>query len=299
MLHIKQTLSVTLLSLSLFSFSSISYAEQSYRTELQGGYEKEDADTSTDKSTTLGATIYFSPVNTENKPLAEAAFLDKSSSVIIGYIKLKTDFQNSSPNSIDGSGPLFAINYITKTDAFILGAVYSTQDVESDPDGITGDIKTTGIEIGKYLDDSSVIRLLYISNDTEIQSTTLNQTINVDLEQYNLSFKTVRPLDDASFYHLGINFVYNKIDSASVNDDDSQRVEVQGDYYFTRMTSLGAMASFNSSDDITPEGKTLAIGGAHFFVPQIALTIKLSKFFALDSQDKDTDSISVDVIARF
>ncbi len=297
MLHIKQTLSVTLLSLSLFS--SISYAEQSYQTEIIGGYEKEDADTSTDKITGLAAEIYFSPVNTENKPLAEAAFLDKSSFVTFGYLKEKSDLQNSNINSFDASGPIIAINYITETDAFILGAAYGSQDIDTNPDLATGDIKLTGINVGKYLDDTSTIDFSYISNDTEIRSTTSSQTTSVDLEQFNLSFKTVRSLDNTSFYHLGINFVYNKIDSATVNDDDSQRVEVQGEYYFTRMTSLGAMASFNSSDDITPEGKTLAIGGTHFFVPQIALTIGLSKFFAVDSQDEDTDSISVDAIARF
>ena len=94
MLYLKRTLFVTLLSLSLLSANS--HAEQNYQVELLVGYEKEDADTLTDKIIGLGAEIYFSPVNTENKPLAEAAFLDKSSSVIVAYIELKSDLQNSS-----------------------------------------------------------------------------------------------------------------------------------------------------------------------------------------------------------
>ena len=53
MLYPKWMLSVTLLSLSLLSANSL--AEQSYQVEITGGYEKEDADTSTDKSTSLGA----------------------------------------------------------------------------------------------------------------------------------------------------------------------------------------------------------------------------------------------------
>jgi hypothetical protein len=296
-LYLKRVLYITLLSFSLLSVNS--HAEQNYQIELQGGYEKEDADTSTDKSTALSVEIYFSPVNTENKPLAEAAFLDKSSSVIIGYIKVNSDFKNSGLSTINASGPLFAINYVTETDAFILGAVYSMQDIDTDPDLATGDTNIIGFNIGKYLDDTSAIEVSYISTDTGIQSATLSQTSSIDIENYSLSFKTVRPLNDTSFYRFGTSFEYTKTDSTSVNDNDSQRLEVQGEYYFTRMTSLGAMASFNSSDDITPEGKTLAIGGTHFFIPQIALTISWSKFFALNSQDEDTDSISVDAIARF
>jgi hypothetical protein len=75
MLYLKRILSVSLLNLLLFS--SCGYADENYQTEIFGGYEKEDADTTTDKIIGLGAEIYFSPVNTDNKPLAEAAFLDK------------------------------------------------------------------------------------------------------------------------------------------------------------------------------------------------------------------------------
>ena len=297
MLYLKWTLSVTLLSLSLLSANS--HAEQSYQVEITGGYEKEDADTSTDKSTILGAEIYFLPVNIENKPLAEAAFLDKSSSVIIGYIKLKSDLQNSSINSIDASGPLFAINYVTKTDAFILGAVYSTQDVEVDPNVITSDIKTTGIEIGKYLNDSSAIRFTYMNSDTEIRSTVSSLTANLDIDFYKLAYKTVQPLNATSYYlfSAGIELI-KKNDSSSVKEDNNE-LSILGEYYFTRMTSLGAGASFNSGDDISDEGKTFGIGGTHFFTQQIALNIIWSTFIADDSQTEDTDSISIDVIARF
>ena len=65
MLYLKQTLSVTLLSLSLLSVNS--HAEQSYQEEYTAGYEKEDADTSSDKTIVLSAEIYFSPVNHSHK----------------------------------------------------------------------------------------------------------------------------------------------------------------------------------------------------------------------------------------
>ena len=297
MLYLKRALSVTLLSLSLLSANS--HAEQNYQTELLVGYEKEDADTSTDKTIGLGAEIYFSPVNTENKPLAEAAFLDKSSSVIVGYIKLKRDLQNASINSIDSKGPLIEINYITETDAFIFGALYLKQDLDTDPNLVTGDSKTIGISIGKYLNDSSTVNFSYASSDIEARSTSANLTSSTDIDYYNLSYKTVQSLDATSYYSFGAGIeLIKKSDSSSVNEDNHE-FEILGEYYFTRMTSLGAAALFNSGDDVSQEGKTLAIGGTHFFIPQIALNISLSKFIADDSQTEDTDSILVAAIARF
>ena len=214
-------------------------------------------------------------------------------------MKLKSDFQNSSINSIDASGPLFAINYVTKTDAFILGAVYSKQDLEVDPDVITGDIKVTGIEIGKYLSDSSAVRFLYLNSDTEARSTLSSQTFNLDIDSYKLVYKTVQPLNATSYYlfSAGIELI-KKNDSTSVKEDNNE-LSILGEYYFTRMTSLGAGASFNSGDDVSDEGKTFGIGGTHFFTPQIALSVTWSTFIADDSQTEDSDSISVDVIARF
>ena len=297
MLYLKRILSFTLLSLSLLSING--HAEQSYQVEVTGGYEKEDADTSTDKFTTLGAEIYFSPVNTKDKPLAEAAFLDKSSSVIIGYIKSKSELQNSSINSIDASGPLFAINYVTKTDAFILGAVYSTQDLEVDPNVLTSDIKTTGIEIGKYLDGSSAIKFTYMNSDTEFRSTVSSLVANLDIDSYKLEYKTVQPLNATSYFlfNAGVELI-KKNDSTSVKEDNNE-LSFFGEYYLTRMTSFGVAASFNSGDDVSDEGITLGIVGTHFLTQQIALEISFSKFNADDSQTEDTDSISVDIIARF
>lgn len=296
LLYLKRTLSVTLLNLSLFSANS--YAEQNYQTELSGSYQRSDADTSTDKTTALSVEIYFLPVNTENKPLAQAAFLDKSSSVALAYIKHKTDLQNSNINSIDIDGPQIEINYITETNAFILGVVYETLDFDTNNNLVTGDSKTTGITIGKYLNDSSAVKLSYISNDIEVRNTTSNQASSTDIDYYNLSYNTVQSLDATSYYRLSAGIELRKSESTSMKEDNHE-LAVLGEYYFNRMTSLGVAASFNSGDNVSQEGKILGIGATHFFIPQVALDIGVSRFIADDSQTEDTDSISVNIIARF
>lgn len=296
MLHLKQTVSVTLLNL-LF-LAPVSYAEQNYQTEIVGDYEKEDADTSTDKIIGLGAEIYFAPVNTENKPLAQAAFLDKKSSVAVGYINIKTDLQNSSVDSIDLGGPLIAINYITETDAFILGATYSILDGDTNPDLLTIDSQIVGFTIGKYINDSTTVQASYTSSESENRSTSSNQTPTLDIEYFELTYNTVQALGSTHYYSFGIGFELTKKDSSSTVKEDNNEFMVSGGYYFSRMTSLDVVASFNSGDDISDEGQTLAVSLTHFIAPQIALEVGLSKFNADDNNTEDTDSILFDVIAR-
>ena len=296
MFYLKRALPVLLFN--LFLFSSNGYTEESYQTEIIGVYEKEDADTTTDKIIGLVAEIYFSPVSTDNKPLAQAAFLDKKSSVSVGYMNFKTDLQNASVDSIDLGGPIIGINYITETDAFILGAAYSKLDGDTNPDFLTIDSEIVSFTIGKYINDSTIVQASYTSGDAEYRNTASSQTSYLDLDYYELSYITVQSLGATNYYSFGIGFeLISKEGSTSVKEDNNE-FKVLGNYYFSRMTSLGVAAAFNSGDDVSDEGQTLAIGVTHFFTPQLALGISLAKFNADDINTEDTDSISLTVRAR-
>ncbi|MBL4607647.1 MAG: putative porin [Pseudomonadales bacterium] len=295
MSHLKQLVLVAFLS--MFLFSPISYADQSYQAEIMAGYEKEDTDSSTYKAIGLLTEIYFSPVNTENKPLTQAAFLDKKSSVVVGYISAKTDLQNSSVDSIDLGGPLIALNYITETGAFILGAGYSNLDGDTNPDVLTIESRIIGFTIGKYINDSTTVKASYTNGDTEYRSTTTSQIFTVDTDYYELTYNTVQNLGATNYYSFGIGFELIKKDSSDFVKENNNELKVSGSHYFSRMTSLGLAALFNSGDDISDEGQALAVSLTHFIAPQIAIEIGLSKFNA-DNNTEDADSISFDVIAR-
>jgi len=296
LLYSKRIPLTLLLSLSLFS--SASYAEQDYHVELTGEFEKEDEDTSTAKSSSVSAEIFFSPVSTDNKPLAEAAFLNKSSSIALGYIKSKTELQSANVDSFEVSGPLILINYITATDAYILSAIYGTVDLDTNNNLITGDTKISGINIGKYLDDTSTIEFSYINNDIENRNTTTNQKFINKTDSYTISYKTVQTTDAVNYYSLAADIELIKSDSNTVKEDNHE-FGVAGEYYFSLMTSIGAAALFNSGDDISQEGRTLGVSLTHFLLPQIALKLGLGKFDAKDNKTEDSDSVSVEVSARF
>ncbi len=179
-----------------------------------------------------------------------------------------------------------------------MGARYLTNDIETDPSLVTGDFTVTRISIGKYLNDSSAVSFSYKSSDTEYQSTVSSWSSNYDVKRYGLSYKTVQSLDVTSYYRVIAEIdLINKSDSYSVEEDNVE-LGISGAYYFTRMTSLGAGIMFNSGDDVSDEGRTPRVGFTHFFSPQVAFNINLSRFNADDSQTEDTDSILVGVIAR-
>ena len=206
--------------------------------------------------------------------------------------------KNANINSIDINGPLLEINYITETNSFILGALYFKQDLDTDPVLVKGDSKTIGFTIGKYLNDSSAVKLSYASSDIEARDVVSIQTSSEDVDYYELSYKTVQSLDATSYFNLSAGVELRKAESTLVKEENYE-LTFLGEYYFNRMTSLGAAASFNSGDNVSEEGKTFGIGVTLFFVPQFALNIDLTTFNADDSQTEDAYSISVEAIARF
>lgn len=291
---IKLPVFLTLLSTSVFSV--VAYAQQSYQTELDALYEKQDDDSSTSKTLELTATYYLKPVNTDNKPLAEAAYLNKSSSIAASYLNRETKFDNANVDTFDTDLVGLIINYVTAADSFILGGLYASIDYEANDNIVTGDGDIYGISLGKYLDDSTSIELSIIKNDSD-QQTTSNQ-FSIKDTFINMDYKTVKQSASGNFYSIAANFEVIKQDVNSVKEDNRE-ISITGDYFFTLETSLGASLTLNSGDDASDEGKTLAINTTHFFNPQIALNLELSRFSADDDLEEDNDSVAATIIARF
>lgn len=191
------TLPILLTLLSTSAFSIEAYAQQSYQTELVASYEKQDNDTSTSKALELTATYFLEPVNTDNKPHAEAAYLDKSSSIAAIYLNRETKFENANVDTFDTDAVGILINYVTAADSFILGGVYASIDYEANDNIVTGDGDVYGIILGKYLDDSSSIQLSIAKNDSDQQTTSGQFSIKTTL--ISVDYKTVEQLASGNF----------------------------------------------------------------------------------------------------
>lgn len=296
MLFIRNTVVASVVSLSLFS--TICYAEGDYQFEVLGSYEKEDKKSSTDKAMFIGAEIFFEPVNTGNRPLAVASFLDKKSSIGIGYVSSETKLINSSIFSFDTKGSLIGINYVTDEEAFILGATYTDLDGDTNPVSQILDGNSFSVSLGKYMDDSTTVIASHSSTDLDYTSTTPSQAFVVEIDRYELEYVTINKLGATDYYGYGVGVEFIRRDHSIVGKEDNTEFQIGGGYYFSRMTSLDAEISFNSGDDVSSEGRTLEIGFTHFVTPNIALDIEFVKFSAEDSNTEKSDSLSLAVIAR-
>lgn len=274
------------------------YAEETYLMELRGEYSKEDAETFTDKIVGFSAEVFFSRVNTAGKPLAQAAFLDKKSSVEFGYINVESDLNNTDIEFTVG-GPFVGINYITSASAFIINAFYFNGDGDSNPDRFTLHEQIFGFAIGKYINNSSAIQISFLREDGQIDDTVTFQTITVDSDIYGLEYKLVQSLSNNNFYSIDIGVGTTKKEDSSIsNREENNFLSATGEYYFTRMTNLGIGIILNSGDDASQEGHTYEIGFKHFLIPYVALGIAYSKFRADDTSTEDYDSISFEIIGR-
>lgn len=291
---IKLAVLITLLSTSAFTIEA--YAQQSYQTELVAFYEKQDDDTTTSKTLELTATYFLEPVNTDNKPLAEAAYLNKSSSIAASYLNRETKFENANVDTFDTDLAGLMINYVTAADSFILGGLYASIDYDTNNDFVTGDGDLYGISLGKYLDNSTSIELSIIKNNSDQQTTLSQFKIRNTFIAFN--YKTIEQLASGDFYGFSANVELIKQDVNSVKADNRE-ISIAGDYYFTLETSLGASLTLNSGDDASDEGKTFAINTTHFFNPRIALYLELSRFSADNNLEEDNDSVAAAIVARF
>jgi len=294
LLNFKQPVLVIFLSTSIFSINA--YSQNSYQTELIASYEKQDQDTSENNLAGVTAEFYFDPVTTENKPLAEAAFLSKISSVEIGYIKDELKPDNSSFTTLDSTSAGASINYITDIQSFVLGAIYLRDSFDTNNNTITADGDTFGVALGKYLNDTSAIDLIYVQHDIDFETPSTRPPLKI--KRIEIEYKTVQPLESNKYYNLEFVFSLIKLENNAIKEDNNE-LSIAGDYYFTLESSLGAGLTINSGDDKSDEGKTFTVNATHFFNPHIALNIEIEKFKADDNLEEDSKSIAADLIARF
>lgn len=291
MQYLKRTLTVLLPCLYLLV--SNAFAANSYQSEFSGGYSEIERSSSTE-ITSLTASFYLSPVNTEDKPLAAAAFLDKSSSITIGFSRQQVKTPQSPMGNAEIDGSSIGGNYITEKSGYIFSVGFRNSDFLTDNNQTSADFETKALRFGKYLDDWSSLEFDYQNNETKNIVSSSN-ILFIDSKVYSLNYTTIRPINKQRYYGLGVRAGLLK----GSDDRKNQLFSVSGGYYMNRLTSFSAAISTNSGDRISIEGNTFGIGTQHFFTPQITLGARLAKFIAKDSSTQDSDSYSIFISSRF
>jgi len=204
--------------------------------------------------------IFRMLADTSKGPLAEAAFLDKSSSVTAAIDSTEIDVPGA-----DDSNDVKLSTRVVFENEFILEASYTDFDAADD--------SALNIGVGVYLNDDTDIVLSYTDFDEAD-----NSTLKLDMH-------SVKSLGDDTFfaYDLGVSYL-------DVGEDDGFGIDAGVDYYFTREGASVAHASLDNFDSTE-----VSIDASYFVAP----SIELSAIYSTFSQDADGDFFSIAAAVRF
>jgi len=223
--------------LSITSFSSLS---DPYTNELSLNWGHIDVSGVTSDSGSILSfdyNHYYSDISTESGPLAEAAFLSKSSSMNISFNKTKIDLKEVLIKDFN-----FGINYMANDEIMIIANLNFIDEEEARQHEIFSKQRVQlmmnlyTIGGGYYFDSSSLITMTYTSVTSDpnfgffITPPLLSSIVSIN-------GKKVISLSDQKALNLEAGISSAEFDS---NEADSYiNYEISADYYFTDQFSIG------------------------------------------------------------
>ncbi len=208
-----------------------------YQSELSAGYVDIDINNSNADGYAVGleGKYYFAPVNTANHPLAEAAFIEKSSNV---YVQLGTAELKGSGQKLDLYERTIGIDFYIPDTIFYLGA--GATEVKSVASPSLG--TSSGWDSRWFVKAgvAPITGLLVWSEFTE----------DIDIsDEWNINGKYVLPLSGEQSLNLEASYEKSKL---GFTDDT---ISMAADYYIDRNLSVGA-GFVNTSYDSSVNNKT-------------------------------------------
>jgi len=245
-------------------------------TDIMGG----DVD-----SITAGGTFYLSPVDPNKGPLAEAAFLNQSSSISAYYTDGETDGDGRGLEFKDyGIGSRFVIG-----DAdWIIDLGYSRSEPDNPlnigPDDFEIDTFTVGG--GKYLTDNTTMVVSYTNKDADDGG---------DLDKYQLDLEHLFHTSWGGIKLLGS---YGKVDLDDADDIDLYKLG--GIFYPCKSIAIGA--SYRKADnDFLNEVEEYSAFAEWFINDQVGVTLEYrdADVEVDGGDDLEADAILVGARIRF
>ncbi|MDC3332775.1 putative porin [bacterium] len=240
--------------------------------QIQGDLNYDDGEVSGNdiNTTSVSVTYYLDAVDDSKGPFAEAAFINKASSISASYIDLELDYANNT--SVDSDLSAIGMEYITKDSGYIIGMSYGQGENSSE------DVDSYGITIGKYLTDNITARLSYAAAETDdLADTEVNIT--------GLSFRLFHDFDEQDMYlAVDTGFSHHSVEDNS--DSESHNMASAGaTLYFTKQLSVYAALDLIPNGDA--KGGITTTGVEYFVTPNISTSVYYSDY---QPSDGDLDS---------
>ncbi|MDH5711723.1 MAG: hypothetical protein OEZ15_08690 [Gammaproteobacteria bacterium] len=283
------------IALVLLSLPAVSYSQSSYKIEIGAELSKENQNTSDNKNTLLSAQIFFDEVTIGSHPYAEAAFLEQTSSIGIGY----SNFDITS-NAFDFSGDqiIFGVDYVLPDSLIILQGGITSADGDY-KNGLKGGFDADGIfiGIGKYITENSAITIRYLQLDGDANFVP-SIKITSKLTEIGVDYKIVEELRDGAAFKFEASFTSSDMDMDTTSETNTI-IEFSGDYYQNQSISIGASLEINSGDDKGSEGKTFGLNLGMFLTPVFAIAVEFNQFMADNTSVDDSDEVVLVGAVRF
>lgn len=219
---------------------------QDYQLEAGLNYLGIDPDGGSSDSA-LGAdlTWHFAPVKTEGRPLAEAAFLGRSSNLQLGY----TSVDKADTDVINVGGELYFEN-------FYFAAGYQRVDYDFD------ESNDFDVALGFLPMDGLLLKVGYAKQDLS------------DIDTVSLGAKYVAALTGGTAF--GVEGGLDIVDDPA----DSKIISARGDYYFTPAISAGVLVAYDDND--IDNETSAGVAARWFFTPAFSVE---GGFMASDNAD--------------
>jgi hypothetical protein len=234
-----------------------------YQTEINATYSEFDSDyyTGDNYSINLQGTQYFSPVDTANLPLAEAAFLRKASSFSLSLANSDYKYERDNQDNYQRGA---SVTYFVPNSIFFVGAgiaeskytyqyrysneiapIKGSTDWESSWSAALGIAPIDGLQVWSDFYE-----------DTDVS------------DYWNLNAKYVKPLAGERAFGVEVRY-------ADFRAADSDSINVSADYYFTHRFSVGAGVGQMWNDEYD-DHTSYDIHMRHFFTQNASIQLSYS-----------------------
>lgn len=264
--------------------SCVALNANAYQTEATGAYEYVDMDGGKTNSAAISGKYYFNPVQTRNAPLAEAAFLDKASSIGGGYAYSKLqddeDFGDLQFNIIGVEGEIF----IPDTQFYVSGALHRTN-IKATINGLgsesengngyefeAGFLPVNGLLLAVGVADfSESINPVKVAKYGFVTNVSNAAVVSGDNDDTAVSLRAKYVSEVAGFYTNFEGVTY-------IGDETSYRLAA--DLYLDQTLSVGVSFADSTADD---SDSIFNIRAQQFFNPQFALGVGYTTTDGADS----------------
>jgi len=236
-------------------------------------------------------TYYFDEVDDDKGPHGEAAFIDRESSVSLGYTDGETDSDDTPDLDIESIDAATRLIFGDGGWIVDLGYNYSEPELANGPDVADTEIDIFTAGVGKYLWENTTFVVSYIYTDVSVDADGFGD-FDGDVDSYRADLDHLWTFDNGGGFKLHAAYGFVNVEDR----DDIDIYELDGTWYICR--NLGIGAGYRNTDDDGLELEEYGVSAEYFITPSVAVTLAYNEG-EIEDTDIETDSYLVGVTARF